>query len=567
MKLENEMKFFKGVDISSLLELEENGLKLYTADGEACEALELCRQNGVNSIRLRIWNEPSRVKEARGYCDLEHTVLLGKRIKEKEFHFLLDFHYSDFWADPGNQKKPEAWRELHGEELEQAVYDYTKKVLECLREENCMPDMVQIGNEIRSGMLFPDGEVPQYQELANLVNAGIQAVRDVDAGIQVMIHLDQGGKYYYLKNWFDEMFAAGMQPIDVIGVSYYPFWHGTFSDLKQTLEALVERYKLPVMVVETAHPWRRCEDGFVTEEQEKIAGFQAGIEQQSTVMRLLMNIVASVENQMGQGVYYWEPLVVPMEGQGTWANNMGMLDEEGKELPAFQEFRFERKMLCQNNIAKIYYPEPMITELGQQMDLPETIEVLRYNGCCESYPVVWEKKSMQECGVYELDGCIKDLEKQVQLQITVVEKLPKRINLIKNADFSQGEANWMIIRKQESTQVEINREESYLQVNSEQNFVFYLCQDVQICQKGTYALRVMYRGTNTTDVRIKMYGEQVSGEAIAKKEKMIYPTDDRWMQYEIDDISLKEGIFTVGIEIQAPPVMGKIKGFELYKTN
>ena len=118
------MEFFKGVDISSLLELENNGLRLYTKEGKACEALELCRKNGINSIRIRIWNEPSRIKEAGGYCDLEHTVLIARRIKEKNFHFLLDFHYSDFWADPGKQEKPEAWKRLDKDELVQAVYDY-----------------------------------------------------------------------------------------------------------------------------------------------------------------------------------------------------------------------------------------------------------------------------------------------------------------------------------------------------------------------------------------------------------------------------------------------------------
>ena len=337
------MKFYKGVDISSLLELEDNGLKLYGEDGQECEALELCKQNGVNSVRLRIWNDPSNVPEARGYCDLEHTITFAKRIKAYGMHFMLDFHYSDFWADPGKQRKPKAWKDLSPEALVQAVYAYTREVLTRLTEESCQPDMVQVGNEIRSGMLFPDGEVPHFKQLARLVNAGIQAVRDINPDIQVMIHLDQGGKYVFLKEWFDSMIEAGLQTFDVIGVSYYPFWHGTFMDLKNSLDALAENYNLPVIVVETAHPWRRSADGFVTEEQEKIAGFCAGIKEQGEVMKLIMNIVASVPNEMGCGVYYWEPLVVPMEGQGSWANNMGVLDLNGQVLPGFKEFCFERK--------------------------------------------------------------------------------------------------------------------------------------------------------------------------------------------------------------------------------
>lgn len=561
------MKFYKGVDISSLLEMEDNGFKLYTEDDHECEALEFCMMNGVNSIRLRIWNDPSSVPEAGGYCDLEHTVKLAKRIKEKNLHFLLDFHYSDWWADPGKQRKPRAWEQLDKDALVQAVYDYTKQVLERLQDEGCLPDMVQIGNEIRSGMLFPDGEVPNFYQLAKLVNAGIQAARDVDSNIKVMIHLDQGGKYYYLREWFDAMLDAGLQKFDVIGISFYAFWHGTFTDLKNSMEALVERYKLPVIVVETAHPWRSSDDGFITADQEKIAGFPAGIEEQRTVMRLLMNIVASVTNEMGCGVYYWEPLVLPMECQGSWGRNMGVLSLDGKVLPGFAEFKFERSDLCADKIVKIYHPNDIMAARGAKVVMPELVEVLRYDGKRDAYQVCWDEVSTQECGVFEVKGYIDAIEQQTHMIIEVVEELPRYVNLVRNADFSKGESEWMVIKKQDYIQTAINQEEEYLQVSSNQNFDFYLCQDVQIHEKGRYALSVLYRGTNTTDVKVRVYGEQVAGDTKVKVEKNIYPTDDDWMQYEITDIALNVGCFTVGIEMKTPPVMGKIKGFTLYKMD
>ncbi|MBQ8625829.1 MAG: glycosyl hydrolase 53 family protein [Agathobacter sp.] len=508
------MKFYKGVDISSLLELEENGLKLYAEDGQECEALELCKQNGVNSVRLRIWNDPSQVPEARGYCDLEHTVLFAKRIKAQNMHFMLDFHYSDFWADPGKQRKPAAWEALSPEALVQAVYNYTKEVLERLTAEGCQPDMVQVGNEIRSGMLFPDGEVPHFDQLAKLVNAGIQAVRDVNPDIQVMIHLDQGGKYIFLKEWFDSIIEAGLQSFDVIGVSYYPFWHGTFMDLKHSLDALAERYKLPVIVVETAHPWRRCADGFVTEEQEKIAGFCAGVTEQGEVMKLVMNIVASVPNEMGCGVYYWEPLVVPMEGQGSWGNNMGVLNLDGKVLPGFKEFGFER----------------------------------------EDYSIEYMEKVFAE------------LERKAKEEAEAMSRMPAGTNLVKNPTFAQGETNWMLIKKQESIQTEINCEEGYLQVSSNQNFDFCVCQDVHIHTAGKYALSVQYRGTNTTDVRVLFYGEQVCCDTKVRVEKNIYPTDDMWMRYDIEGVELQEGTLNIGVWMNTPPVMGKIKEFKLWRV-
>lgn len=507
------MNFYKGVDISSLLELEDNGLKLYNAFGMEVDALDLCQENGVNSVRLRIWNDPSRVHEAKGYCDLEKTVVLAKRIKAKDMHFMLDFHYSDFWADPGKQRKPYAWERLSPDELVQAVYDYTKEVLERLTREGCQPDMVQVGNEIRSGMLFPDGEVPNFVQLAKLINAGIQAVREVNPNIQVMIHLDQGGKFVFLKEWFDSIIEAGVQPFDVIGVSFYPFWHGTFMDLKNSLEGLVERYHLPVIVVETAHPWRRSVDGFVTEEQERIAGFCAGVEEQGQVLKLLMNIVASVSNGMGCGVYYWEPLVIPMEGQGSWANNMGVLDLDGHVLPGFAQFSFERTDYSES------YMQQVFNELKQ--------------------------KAAEEA--------------------EAMSRMPAGTNLVKNPTFKQGETNWMLIKKQENIQTQLNAEDGYLEVSSNQNYDFCVCQDVYISQAGRYNISVQYRGTNTTDCKVMFYGEQICCDTKVRVEKNIYPTDDMWMRYDIENVELQEGTLNIGVQLNTPPVMGKIKEFRLWR--
>lgn len=507
------MDFYKGVDISSLPELEKGGTIIYDYQGNACDALALCKQNGVNSIRLRIWNEPWRIEESGGYCDLDHTVSLAKRIKAEGFHFLLDFHYSDFWADPGNQTKPVAWKNLHGDALVQAVYDYTRDTLIRLLQEGTLPDMVQVGNEIRSGMLFPDGEVPDYEMLAALVNAGIDAVRNVNADIQVMIHLDQGGRYYYLQEWFDAMLAAGLKSFDVIGLSYYAFWHGTFYDIKYSMEALAARYEKPVMLVETAHPWRRVESGFITKEQEEIAGFIAGIDEQCMVMRLLMNLTASVKDDMGMGVYYWEPLVLPREGGSGWDQSMGVLNCEGGVLPAFREFLFERK---------------------------DVDEVLVEELCNEAARKVREAANRGK------------------------EVLSECANLIINADFSADTQNWMVVKRPKEIDVMCNLIEGYLQVDARQNFFFSLAQEVRIVQAGTYVLSVEYRGTNTTGVDIKVYGEQLLGERHIRREKTIYPTDTSWMQYEIEDIELEEGSFLIGLEIKSPPVTGKIRGFRLY---
>ena len=563
-----KLDFYKGADISGLPELEDRGAVIRTAEGQEIDAFELCQLNGVNSIRLRIWNEPENVPESKGYCSLEHTVAMAKRIKAKGMHFLLDFHYSDWWADPGNQTKPHAWTDLHGEELEKAVYDYTTLVLIRLKEEGCMPDMVQVGNEIRSGMLFPDGEVPNFTQLAGLVNAGIKAVREVDPSIEIMIHLDQGGRYYYLSQWFDGMIEAGLMDFDVIGLSYYAFWHGTFMDLKNSLMSMLEKYKKPLIIAETAHPWRRSEEGFVSAEQEKIAGFCAGIQEQKHVMKLLMNIVASLPDNMGQGVYYWEPLVIPYESGSSWDRNMGVLNEKGEVLPGFAEFQFERSQAVPNEVAKYYMPEKIKMVEGQKDKLPESIQVLYMDGSSCQKKIVWAvipDHVFYEVGIHPIMGKIADSDETFITELEIVSEALAQENLVCNEDFSKGESDWMVIRKQEYIKTEILPEENAIYVSSEQNFDFTLAQEVMIPEAGDYQLFVSYLGTNTTDVKVKLYAEQVQSDKILRFEKVIHPTDEMWMEHEIESIEISQGILRVGVEISSPPIWGKIRGMKLYR--
>ena len=563
-----KLNFYKGADISGLPELEDRGAVIRTAEGQEIDAFELCQLNGVNSIRLRIWNEPENVPESKGYCSLEHTVAMAKRIKAKGMHFLLDFHYSDWWADPGNQTKPHAWTNLHGEELEKAVYDYTAMLLNRLNEEGCMPDMVQVGNEIRSGMLFPDGEVPNFTQLAGLVNAGIKAVREVDPSIEVMIHLDQGGRYYYLSQWFDGMIEAGLMDFDVIGLSYYAFWHGTFMDLKNSLMSMLEKYKKPLIVAETAHPWRRIEEGFVSAEQEKIAGFCAGVQEQKHVLKLLMNIVASLPDNMGQGVYYWEPLVIPYESGSSWDRNMGVLNEKGEVLPGFAEFQFERSQAVPNEVAKYYVPEKIKMVEGAKDKLPESIQVLYMDGSCCQKKIVWAvipDHVFYEVGIHPIMGKIADSDETFITELEIVSEALAQENLVSNEDFSKGESNWMVIRKQEYIKTEILPEEKAIYVSSEQNFDFTLAQEIMITEAGNYQLSVSYLGANTTDVKVKLYAEQVQSDKILRFEKVIHPTDEMWMEHEIENIEISQGILRVGVEISSPPSWGKIKEMKLYR--
>ena len=189
-----------GMDVSSYPEMKDKGYRYYDENGTEIDVLEYGKKKGFNYGRLRLWNAPQNIPESGGYCDLLQTIAMAKRLKKLDIPYLLDFHYSDFWADPGQQRKPKDWENLSFKELKEAVFSYTRDTLTALKEEDVLPDIVQIGNEIRSGLLFPDGELPDYTKMVQLVNAGIRGARAA-AGkdeMQVMIHLDQGGRYFYL---------------------------------------------------------------------------------------------------------------------------------------------------------------------------------------------------------------------------------------------------------------------------------------------------------------------------------------------------------------------------------
>lgn len=570
-------EFYKGMDISSLPQCMEEGMAVKDFDGTVMEPFLLLQKYGVNSIRLRIWKKPENVPESGGYCNLEHTLAMAKKIKAHDMHFLLDFHYSDFWADPANQRKPKEWENLTFEELEQAVYDYTKETLLALKAEGVLPDMVQIGNEIRSGMLFPDGELPDYAHMVRLINAGIRGARSVaDAGeMQVMIHLDQGGRYFYLKEWFSKAFDNGLEDFDVIGVSYYPFWHGSFSDLKETLERLVQDYHKPMMVVETAYAWRRSRKGFIDEAQEKIAGLPATPEGQAKELELMMNIVASLPDCMGRGVYYWEPLNVPGPETNGWAENMGLLEENGRVMEGIKSFGFTREQLHGGDYAKVYAPLPVILQPGQEAELPEELAVLCYDGSMQKKQVTWESgvtgNMTRQVGEYQIAGRVEGISELVAAVVKVSEKITGEENLLRDVNWDEGMAEWDTEGSSEQVVAQIFPEfpEPFpapplnaLRVEGRKNFTFCISQRVFVSRPGRYCLTVEFKGADTTNVDVRLFA-QCGGE---RKETVIHPTEHAWEKYEVDDIVCEKGSLTVGISIQSPPNYGMMRKFSFIRT-
>lgn len=556
--------FYKGMDLSFITQGEDEGMITKDFDGTVMDPFDLVAKYGVNAVRLRLWNQPENVPESKGYCGLEDTIALAKRIKAHDMSFMLDFHYSDYWADPGNQTKPLAWKDLHGKDLEEAVYAFTRDTLLTLEKEGVLPDIVQIGNEIRSGLLFPDGELPNLKGMVQLVNAGIRGARAVAGAdrMQVMIHLDQGGRYQFIYDWFTQAIQEGMDDFDLLGLSYYPFWHGTFMDLKYTMEKLLQDFGKPIMIVETAHAWRSSEGGFIDDAQVKIAGIPADQQGQKKVIDMVMNVVASLPDGMGQGVYYWEPLCMPKK-QGGWSENMGILDENGGVHEAIKAFTFTREKQCFNKIAKVYEPEKQIVLVGNIPRLQENAQVLYYNGELRNLDVKWELPSDSDWykkeGTVTLEGDIEDVNEKIYQEVEFLEKIPECKNLAVNTDYSCGWDGWDIVASDEIVKVELDSD--VMQFQSPMNFRLTISQTVRIKEAGVYRVKVDYRGVDTTNVDVRLFIETPS----QYQDLIIHPTDDDWMPFELKHIRCKEEKVTFGIKIVSPPIYGKIKGFRLEK--
>ena len=324
-----KMKFVKGMDLSTLMELEKCGAKYYD-DGKEAELLEIMKKYDVDTIRIRLWNDPwSKTGESygAGENDLPTSLAIAKRVTEAGFGVLLNFHYSDFWADPGKQFKPKAWADYTVEKLEQAVYDYTLETMCTFLENSVNITMVQVGNELSNGLLWPEGKVPNYDNIARFVNAGIRAVRAAEEKlgekIPVMIHLDNGGNNALYREWFDNFTRRG-EAFEIIGLSYYPFWHGTLQMLTDNMNDIAERYGKDLIVAEVSmgytmedyKSYEKLRDeqrkGYATRPElvEKIE-YPMTVRGQYDFMEDFLNRISHIKGNKGRGFFYWEPAWIP----------------------------------------------------------------------------------------------------------------------------------------------------------------------------------------------------------------------------------------------------------------
>lgn len=304
--------FIKGADVSWVTEMEAAGKKFYNANGSQQECMSLMKSLGMNTVRFRIWSHDT------GWCGLEDTKVKIARAKALGLKVILDFHYSDTWADPGHQAKPAAWASQNIGQLKTSVYNYSVATLSALKTANLLPDYVQVGNETDDGMLWPEGRASaSMSNFAQLVQQGYAAIRSVDNNIKVIVHLSNGNDNAHFRWIFDGLSANGAH-WDIIGMSMYPpstNWQAYNQQCLSNMNDMVSRYGKPVMIVEAGMSWDSPEAGpFLTD---------------------LIAKTRSVTGNNGLGVLYWEP-----EAYGNWQGYpLGAFDNSGKPMPSLNAFQ------------------------------------------------------------------------------------------------------------------------------------------------------------------------------------------------------------------------------------
>jgi arabinogalactan endo-1,4-beta-galactosidase len=311
-------QFVKGADIGWLLQMEETGYTFYDSTGVQKNCLQILKDKGINTVRLRVWVNPSNDKTS-GHCSKNEIVTMALRAQAMGMKVMIDFHYSDTWADPGHQAKPAAWASHSFNQLLTDVYNHTFEVLDTLRKSGITPAWVQIGNEIAGGMLWPDGSSGNWPQLGQLLNKGYDAAKAVDSSINVVIHLEDGNNNSKFRWFFDNLKTQGVR-YDIIGLSYYPYWIGsdytvTINDLANNMNDLVSRYGKEVMVVEVGGDYTKVQNTY-------------------DMLVAVIAKVKSVSGSKGLGVIYWEP-----EGAKSWSGyQLSCWSDDGKPTAALDAF-------------------------------------------------------------------------------------------------------------------------------------------------------------------------------------------------------------------------------------
>ncbi len=427
--------FIFGMDLSSIIEVENAGGKFCNADGEEGDIFEILASYGVNYVRIRLWNNPfdeSGNSFGGGGNDIETDIAIAKRAAAAGMKICLDFHYSDFWADPAKQTIPREWKDYSNEDLRQVVYDYTYDTLIRFKEEGCLPSMVQTGNEVNNGMMKPNGSTRTYQAI--YMSSAMSAVKAIDPNIKTVVHLAEGATYATVSGILDDLLELDLR-FDVIGLSYYSYWHGSMSQFRDCLAKLSEKYGKEICVMEYSYGYGDNSNEytgniFSSEANERTGGYKATVQGQASYIHDVNEAVAIVDG--GIGSFYWEPAWLPLagtswasmnahsylaeqgdgggEGTVSWANQ-ALFDFDGKPLDSLNAYKLMRNSAqAEENILEIDSEIEYSLDLSKsEIALPKTATALTDLDRWTELEITWSESDMAaitENGEYIVNGLV-----------------------------------------------------------------------------------------------------------------------------------------------------------------
>ncbi len=553
-KVENLSEdFIRGVDISSVLSEEASGVRYYDEDGNETDIFKMLSESGVNYIRVRVWNDPydaSGNGYGGGNNDVASAVEIGRRAAQYDMKLLVDFHYSDFWADPGKQKEPKAWLGYSVDQKVDAVKAFTTEALQQIKDAGADIGMVQIGNETISAIC---GETT-WANMAKIFNAGSSAVREFDSSIKVALHFTEPQKGIYpgiAKNLSDNNVDY-----DVFASSYYPYWHGSLSNLTETLDTVAKTYDKEVMVAETSYAYTiEDTDGWgntVTRGNNNSGNdikWSFTVQGQANEVRDVIDAVNSVSDGMGIGVFYWEGAWITVgdttglsgadydnkvvankalweqygsgwaskyateydaEDAGKWyggsaVDNQAFFDNTGKKLDSLNIFNYVYTGAYSNRITVDSIETPALTVIinkNMSINLPETVKVTLSDGSYQMSDVTWSQEDLQNItaiGTYTVNGVVSYIneEETTELLDTTATVLVLPANLLEQGDFESGIDKWTINGTGADKIVDENvyrGSGAYHFYHGTENVDFIMEQSVTVEEAGKYVAYMRIQG-------------------------------------------------------------------------
>lgn len=586
--------FIRGMDASAVLSVEKSGAKYYGYDGKEQDVFETLAESGVNYIRLRVWNDPYD-ENGNGYGggdnDVATAIELGKRATQYGMKVNIDFHYSDFWADPKRQHAPKAWEGMSADEKADALYDFTKESLTQILDAGVDVGMVQVGNEINNGM-SGETDVPAVMEL---LSAGSRAVREIansyGKDIQIVLHYTNIEDNEEVDTMAANLKEYGVD-YDIFGLSYYPFWDGTNENMQNVAKNIMDRYGKKVVIAETSYCYTEKDgDGFGNSFdgiEDAVDGYAPTVQSQATMIR---DICAAANEAGVLGVFYWEGTWIPVgsadqdnsalwEKYGSgWASsysaeydpddaglyyggcswdNQAMFDFTGHPLPSLNVFR-HLKDGHTVPLAVDFIPQTTVScDVGEALTLPETVEVVYNDRSANTQePVSWDASQVaaidtKKAGTYTVDGTLSD-GTAVTADVDV-----EMVNYVKNPGFEEADRSmWEISYTGENNPIDYQEKaddahdgDFSLHFWSDSDMDFSICQTLTDLPAGTYQLFAFAQGgdmESTSD--LELYAV-VNGEEIGADAFMLTTWTD-WKQPKVDNIRIGDGdTLTIGVRMK-----------------